>query len=173
MSLDVYLISKTPISKKQSSGIFIRENGETKEISLSEWNKRNPNVEPVSVIQDDENEFETNELFSANITHNLAEMASEAGVYDALWRPYRLKGEYVETDNYDDEMKFENSQVISAKELIDPMREGLHKLKSDPDKYEKFNPENGWGSYDGLIRFIEKYLNACYENQSANVEVSR
>lgn len=172
MSLDVYLISKTPIAKKQGSGIFVRENGTTKEISREEWNERNPNFEPVTVLND-ENDIETNELFSSNITHNLTKMASEAGVYDALWRPYRLKEGYIETDNYDDEMKFEDSQIIVAKELIDPLREGLHKLKIEPEKYEKLNPSNGWGSYDGLIKFIEKYLNACYEYPFANVEVSR
>ena len=30
-------------------------------------------------------------LYDANITHNLGEMAKKAGIYEALWRPYRLK----------------------------------------------------------------------------------
>jgi hypothetical protein len=29
-------------------------------------------------------------VYNANITHNLGKMA-EAGLYEALWRPYRLK----------------------------------------------------------------------------------
>jgi hypothetical protein len=57
--------------------------------------------------------------------------------------------------------------------LIEPLRQGLHNLKSEPERYKKFNPENGWGSYDGLVKFVENYLNACYEYPDADVEVSR
>ena len=42
MSLDVYLNQKGACLSKKSSGIFIRENGETKEISAEEWNKKQP-----------------------------------------------------------------------------------------------------------------------------------
>lgn len=37
-------------------------------------------------------------------------MADEAGVYEAIWRPYRLKEayEYIEFANYDEEIDFEN-----------------------------------------------------------------
>lgn len=41
MSLDVCLT--TPhIIHRETSGIFVRENGQTKEISRSEWDERNP-----------------------------------------------------------------------------------------------------------------------------------
>ena len=60
-----------------------------------------------------------------------------------------------------------------VKELIEPLRQGLHNLKIEPERYKKFNPENGWGSYDGLVKFVENYLNACYEYPDADVKVSR
>lgn len=151
MSLDVYLITKEPQIKKASSRIFVRENGQTKEITQEEWNAKNPNSEPVKFEQ---GENETNEVYSANITHNLNNMAGEAGIYEHLWRPDEIK-------------------ITKAKELIEPLRQGLHNLKSDPERYKKFNPENGWGSYDGLVKFVENYLNACYEYPDADVEVSR
>lgn len=151
MSLDVYLSVKEPIIKRASSGIFVRENGQTKEITQEEWNAKHPDSEPVRFVQE---ECETNEVYSANITHNLNTMAGEAGIYELLWRPDEI-------------------QITKAKELIDPLREGLHKLKSEPEKYKKFNPENGWGSYDVLVKFVENYLNACYEYPDADVEVSR
>ena len=172
MSLSVYLKVKEPVKKKQSSGIFVREGGQTKEISLSEWNKRNPDREPVKFQSDKE---ETNTVYSANITHNVGTMAAEAGVYEALWRPYKLKEEYnvkLEED-YDIEMAFESAQAIKAKELIEPLRQGLHNLKLNPEKYKKLNPENGWGSYEGLVAFVKVYLNACYEYPDSDVEVSR
>lgn len=151
MSLDVYLITKESRIKKASSGIFVRENGQTKEITQEEWNERNPNREPVKFEQE---ETETNEVYSATITHNLNTMAVEAGIYEHLWRPDEIK-------------------ITKAKELIEPLRQGLHNLKSEPERYKKFNPENGWGSYDGLVKFVDNYLNACYEYPDADVEVSR
>ena len=33
-------------------------------------------------------------MYNANITHNLGKMAEEAGIYEALWRPYQLKEGY-------------------------------------------------------------------------------
>jgi hypothetical protein len=152
MSLDVYLTTIEPEIKKSSSGIFVRENGQTKEITHEEWNMRYPNTEPV--IFKEEEITETNTVYSANITHNLNTMASEAGIYEYLWRPDEIN-------------------ITKASELIDPLREGLHNLKIDPERYKKFNPENGWGSYDGLVNFVENYLNACYEYPDAIIEVSR
>jgi hypothetical protein len=88
MSLDVYLITKEPQIKKATSGIFVRENGQTKEITQEEWNAKNPNSEPVKFEQED---TETNEVYSANITHNLNTMADEAGIYEHLWRPDEIQ----------------------------------------------------------------------------------
>lgn len=151
MSLDVYLTIKELQIEKATSGIFIRENGQTKEITQEEWNNRNPNTKPIKFEQ---KYIETNQVYSANITHNLNTMASEAGIYNYLWKPDEI-------------------QITKAKQLINPLREGLHKLKSEPERYKKFNPENGWGSYEGLVKFVENYLNACYEYPDADVEVSR
>lgn len=88
MSLDVYLIMNIPIKTKQSSGIFIREGGRTKEISAEEWSKRNPEREPFRVQQEEEEE--TNTVFRGNITHNLVGMARECGAYYHLWSPEQI-----------------------------------------------------------------------------------
>lgn len=151
MSLSVYLVVKDKIVKPSSSGIFVRENGQTKEITQEEWNAKYPDKSPVKIEQE---ETETNEVFWANITHNVGGMASIAGIYEALWRP--------------DEINIEK-----ANQLIEPLRQGLHNLKIDPEKYKELNPKNGWGSYDGLVSFVENYLNACYEFPNSEVKVSR
>jgi hypothetical protein len=83
MSLDVSLISKTPITKK-GTGVFIRENGKNKELTIEEVRDKFPNA----VIE--ENEFETECVFDANITHNLNKMADAAGIYEACWRPEEI-----------------------------------------------------------------------------------
>ncbi len=93
-------------------------------------------------------------IYQDNITHNLNKMAKEAGIYQHLWHPEELG-------------------ITRAGELIDALRAGLELLESDPKRFMKLNPENGWGSYDGLCRFVHSYLNACRENPDAEVVVSR
>lgn len=94
------------------------------------------------------------EVFSANITHNLTEMAEAAGIYYHLWRP-------------------EEIGITKAEELISPLMKALVDMKKRPDFYKKFNPPNGWGSYDTFVPWIEEYLKACILNPSANIEVWR
>jgi len=94
------------------------------------------------------------EVYSANITHNLTEMASEAGLYQVLWRPEELG-------------------FTKAAHLIGPLTAGLARLKADPARFKKFNAENVWGLYEHFVPFVENYLRACEEHPDADVEVSR
>ncbi len=94
------------------------------------------------------------DVYSANITHNLTKMASAAGLYDALWQP-------------------EEIGVTEARALIPILTKGLEVLRADPEKFKAMNPANGWGSYDGLVRFTEEYLAACAASPGAEISVSR
>ena len=94
------------------------------------------------------------EVFEANITHNLTRMASEAGIYKHLWRPEELN-------------------ITKAKDLIKPLTDGLKDMKSRPDHYKKFNADNGWGVYNDFIPWIEKYLEACIEYPEATIYINR
>lgn len=93
-------------------------------------------------------------VFDHNITHNLGAMAREAGIYYHLWRPDEIG-------------------ITKACELIDPLRQGLHLMKSDPSRFIKLNPVNGYGSYQHFVPWIERYLEACYKYPDADIEVSR
>ncbi len=93
-------------------------------------------------------------LYESNITHNLNEMAMEAGIYHAFWRPEEIDGVY-------------------AEDIIPVLEGGLKMLEKDPKKYKKFNPENGWGDYEGLIGFAQKYLDACRQHPKAKIRTSR
>lgn len=150
MSLDVSLTLKDA-SKPRGSGIFVREDGQTREIQRDEWDRLHPDQEPVVVMDD----YDVNdEVFDANITHNLNRMADEAGIYQALWRP-------------------EEIGITKAAQLIAPLFAGLELLRADPPRFEKLNPENGWGDYRGFVVFVEKYLDACREYPEAIVRASR
>lgn len=96
------------------------------------------------------------ELFSANITSNLWEMADEAGIYTALWHPYELN----------------DGSFPTAGELILPLENGLKKLKGDPSHYRQFDSPNGWGLYDNFVPFVEKVLDACKKHPKATVKTS-
>ena len=100
------------------------------------------------------NETVETEVYWRNITHNLGTMANAAGLYTPLWRP-------------------EEINLRIGADLIPFLTEGLAKLKADPDKYKQYNPKNGWGSYEDLVKFVEEYLQACMENPTAKIEVSR
>ncbi len=149
MSLDVYLELEDETVNKEGSGIFVREDGQTKEISRKEWDEKFPGREPIVASFD-----ETDEVYSRNITHNLTQMANVAGLYYPLWRP-------------------EEIGITKAEQLIGPLLEGLGQLRRSPEHFKQFNPSNGWGSYEGLVEFVEEYLKACKEYPEANVRVSR
>lgn len=100
-------------------------------------------------------------VYESNITHNLGKMAGEVSLsngmtlYDVLWRPDEQEG-----------LKF-------ARDISELLDEGWNILLSDPEKYKRYNPENGWGSYDGLCNFVYRYRNACWDNPDAELRVSR
>lgn len=149
MSLDFYLVSDLPQrDTDKGSGIFIRENGSTKEISREEWDEKFPNREPV-VVRESENAF----LFTSNITHNLTEMADKAGIYKALWHP---------VDN----------GYKRASDIIGVLREGIAQMEKEPERFTPYNPDNGWGSYEGLLAFTKECLEACEQHPHALLETS-
>lgn len=100
-------------------------------------------------------------VYSENITHNLGKMAGEVllsngmTLYQVLWRPDEQVG-----------LKF-------ARDISELLDEGWNILLSDPEKFMEFNPENGWGSYEGLCNFVYKYRNACWDNPDAELRISR
>lgn len=93
-------------------------------------------------------------FYDGNVTHNLSKMAAEAGIYEHLWRPDEIS-------------------VTRARDLVAPLRAGLDLLRADPERFKQFNPENQWGSYDGLVQFVEAYLAACENAPHATISVSR
>jgi hypothetical protein len=150
MSLDVYLIADVPpLAPTGGSGIFVRRNGQTVEITREEWDRAFPGTDPV--VLSAEANVDTG-VYSANITHNLAGMAELADLYRYLWRP-------------------EEVGIDKAGELIDPLTKGLERLRSNPDYFKIHNPPNGWGDYHGLVGFVAEYLDACKKYPNAKVSV--
>lgn len=96
----------------------------------------------------------SSEHFSRSVTHNLTAMAREAGIYAPLWRPDEIG-------------------ITKAAQLVEPLTAGLALLRSDPERFRRFNNAHGWGVYEGLVRFVSEYLAACREHPDADVRASR
>lgn len=96
----------------------------------------------------DENEIE---VFDANITHNLNEMAREAGIYEALWHPNRIGAVY-------------------AKDIISLLAGGYADLIKNPEIYKVFNSPNGWGMYENFVWFVKNVLDACEKYPNAKIK---
>lgn len=86
-----------------------------------------------------------------NLTHNLAPMAREAGLF-WLWR-------------LDD--------PCPAGWLVPALEAPLENLKARPEHYKALNPPNGWGSYEGLVEVLEDLLNNCRGTPGAQVSTWR
>ena len=154
MSLDIYIISPEPI-KKKSTGIYARIDGQTRELTREEALKMFPKAEPWQIT---ETEIETNEFWHGNITHNLHEMAGQCWgdactLDDLLWR---------------DEMP---DDII---EYITNLFACLFELTDNPDKYEQYNPSNGWGTYEQLVEFVRSFIHALIDMPpGSTIEYSR
>ena len=94
------------------------------------------------------------EVFDANITHNLNKMADKAGIYYACWRP-------------------EEIGAIKAKDIIPLLEKGYEDMKERPDYFKQFNSPNGWGTYKNFLPWVEKYLEACKKYPEADIWVDR
>lgn len=92
--------------------------------------------------------------FSANITHNLGKMASEAGLYDCVWRP--------DENNYS-----------KAGDIIADLRIGIARMAAAPTHYKKFDSASCWGLYYDFMPWLIRYLEACENNPDAAIGVSR
>ena len=71
--------------------------------------------------------------------------AMDTTLYYACWRP----------------------EEIGAKTVADvlPMLiQGIHYMIDHRVELVKYNPENGWGTYEGFIKFLLNYKQACEDN---------
>jgi hypothetical protein len=92
-------------------------------------------------------------VWEGNITHNLVDMAMQAGVYTPMWHPEKLK-------------------IHTASELIPYLEVNLPLIIKNHKSLKKWNPPNGWGSYENLLKFTSEYLDNCKKYPDAKIDVS-
>lgn len=108
----------------------------------------------------DKDNFTEESCWWGNITHNLGEMASnipvgDSTLYMACWRP-------------------EEIGIKTAGELLPLIIEGLHYMIDHRKELEKYNSPNGWGTYNGFMKFLLNYKQALEDNgRDCEIEASR
>ena len=178
MSLDLYIRSHHPV-KHRGTGVFIRGNGQTRELKTIEEVKAHfPDADTSDI---DIREWEDDELFHCNMTHNLTEMASHVPIegtdgvvtlprdyerdkpdfkpeplsaYNLLWHPETnplLKQVHLKGKNSDGEDYEEDVTAIDAELIRQACAVHLY-IKAHREELSKYNPSNGWGSYDNLLK---------------------
>lgn len=90
-------------------------------------------------------------VYETNITHNLAKMAEELGVYDALWHP-------------------KENGIRYAKDLIPLLQQKTMELFFEARKYKAYNASNGWGTYENFWHFLNDLLQQCKAHPEAEIE---
>jgi hypothetical protein len=90
------------------------------------------------------------EIYEGNITYNLAPM-----YYKAIDKDLGLK----------------KLNGMSTQDAIPILNNAIKDMIKNADEYKKLNPENGWGTYDGLLEQFRAMRNICEENSDGTFEV--
>ena len=97
------------------------------------------------------------QVYEANIKHNLGKMAGAVLCF------------YLENDDPYEKKYITLYDILwhgsgqSAKVIAPMLEVGLKKLIENEVELCQYIPENGWGSYAGLIKFTQELLFACKE----------
>ena len=171
--------------KHQGTGVFIRDNGQTRELKTVEEVKAYfPDADTSDI---NIREWEDDELFQCNMTHNLTEMAHHVPIegtdgvvtlprnferdkpdfkpeplsaYNLLWHPESnplLKQVHLKGKNSDGEDYEEDVTAIDAELIRQAYAVHLY-IKSHREELSKYNPSNGWGSYDNLLECSGEFV---------------
>ena len=98
----------------------------------------------------DKENFSEEDSWWGNITHNLGEMARQVPIddttlYMVCWRPEEIGLETV-------------GQILPL--LI----KGIHYMIDHRKELLEFESPNGWGTYNGFMKFLLNYKQACEDN---------
>ena len=182
MSLDLYLRSRKPV-RHRGTGVYVREDGVTRELrTMDEVKEHFPDADLSDVHVYD---YEDDEVLHINMTHNLTEMASHVPIegtdgvcalprfkddptdepltaYNLLWHPETnplLKNEILHRkDDNDEEWDVQVTRIDA--ELLRQVMVVYCYIATHGDELRKYNPSNGWGTYEQLRDASHKLLKA-------------
>lgn len=98
--------------------------------------------------------YQEEDSWWANITHNLGEMASNIPVtfrdkattlYYACWRPEEI-----------------GAKIVA--DVLPMLIQGIHYMIDHRKELMQYESPNGWGTYNGFMKFLLNYKQACEDN---------
>lgn len=57
-------------------------------------------------------------------------------------------------------------------EAAGPLADGVARMEAEPDAYREMNPANGWGDYEGALRYLRDLAEACAAHPKCRIRVS-
>jgi hypothetical protein len=58
-------------------------------------------------------------------------------------------------------------------EAAGPLAAGVRAMEANPDDYRSMGPSNGWGDYDGALKYLRGIAEACAANPRCAIWISR
>lgn len=57
-------------------------------------------------------------------------------------------------------------------EAAGPLADAVQRMEADPGKYREMNPPNGWGDYEGALRYLRRLAEACAKHSKCTIKIS-
>ena len=118
------------------------------------------------LTEGDKSAFHEEEYWSANITHNLGNMADhipvklngiETTLYYICWRPEEIRP----------------AIKVNTDTVLEGLMQGIAYMLTNRKELLQYEAPNGWGTYNGFMKFLLNYKQACEDNPDCEIEVSR
>lgn len=86
-------------------------------------------------------------LYETSYTDNIVPLVKQIGLYECVWRGSGKAGD-----------------------IIEPIRNAIDLLKSDPKGWRCYDSPNGCGNYDSFLPWLKKLLEACLKYPKADIK---
>jgi len=112
----------------------------------------------------------TMRVWEGNLTYNLSNMLNVAfGLVDEL-EGYSVAEQVLFKKGVSYVELWEGK---TGGDCIEGLQYAIDRMEASPDKYKRYNPSNGWGTYEGALKALKEFLVACEEYPRAKVEMWR
>lgn len=60
-----------------------------------------------------------------------------------------------------------------ASSVAEGLAVAVDRIKRNPERYREFEPDNGWGTVESTLEFLEAILAACIAHPATTMRISR
>ncbi len=59
-----------------------------------------------------------------------------------------------------------------AGDVLSKLQLSIKDMRDNPDEYKEYNPDNGWGTYEGAFEYLVRIAEACENHPDATISIS-